>query len=140
MLEVLVIEQKRLEFCLIPTVHQPPMRKLASILARTQALNCFHLLSFAFVCFHLRAPCFHHAPNLHLYSVFLRMDVPITLPSVWVTTASMNAHYLHPPNLKSGIKFTKIRRSNIDFRRALAFTLLAFAFNYGRLRTFLLAH
>ena len=76
--EVLVIERKRLEFGLIPTVNQPPMRKLALILARTQALNCFRLLSFAFVCFHLRAPCFHHAPNLHLYSPFLRLGVPMT--------------------------------------------------------------
>ena len=50
----------------------------------------------------------------------------------------INAHYIHPPNLKPGMIFTKIRQSNIDFRRALAFTLLAFAFNYGRLRTFLL--
>ena len=35
-------------------------------------------ISSAFVCFHLRAPCFHHAPNLRLYSHFLRMDVPMT--------------------------------------------------------------
>ena len=53
--------------------------------------------------------------------------------------ASINIHYIHPPNLNPSIAFTKIRRSNIDFRRALAFTLLAFAFNCGRLRTFLLA-
>ena len=29
---------------------------------------------------------------------------------------------MYTPNLKPGIAFTKIRRSNIDFRRALAFT------------------
>ena len=34
--------------------------------------------------------------------------------------ASINRHYIHPPNLKPGITSTKIRRSNIDFRRALA--------------------
>ena len=34
---------------------------------------------------------------------------------------------------------TTVRRSDVDFRRALAFVLLAFAFNYGRLSTFLLA-
>ena len=78
LLEVLVIERKRLKFCLIPPVHQPHMCKLAFILARTQALICFHLLSFAFICFHLRVPCFHHAPNLHLYSPFLRLGVPMT--------------------------------------------------------------
>ena len=78
LLEVLVIERKWLKFCLIPPLHQPHMRKLAFILARTQALICFHLLSFAFVCFHLRAPCSHHAPNLYLYSLYLRMDVPMT--------------------------------------------------------------
>ena len=42
-------------------------------------------------------------------------------------------------NPKLGTIFTKIRQSNVDFLCALAFVLLAFAFNYGRLRTFLLA-
>ena len=100
--------------------------------------NHIHLLSFAFVCFHLRAPCFHHAPNLHLYSPFLRLGVPMTslMYSLW---RHQWIHITHTPNLKLGIVFIKTKRSNIDFRRALAFTLLAFAFNYGRLRTFLLA-
>ena len=42
-------------------------------------------------------------------------------------------------NPKLGTIFTKIRQSNVDFSCALALVLLAFAFNYGRLRTFLLA-
>ena len=68
MLEVLVIERKRLEFGLIPTVNQPPMRKLALILARTQkrsiAFVCFRLLSLARA---LLSPCFQLAFISSLY-------------------------------------------------------------------------
>ena len=66
LLKVVIFEQKSLDLCPIPSTHQPSMRKLAFILARTQALSCFHLLSPAFTCarlaFTMLSACIYTQP------------------------------------------------------------------------------
>ena len=94
---------------MIPTVNQPPMRKLALILARTQALNCFRLLSFAFVCFHLRAPCFHHAFSLHLYPASIKPDS--TMTSLLIDSNRVNRYTSYAPTKPQ-------TRHNIDHSKA----------------------
>ena len=81
------------------------------------AQACFHscahasaqLLSSALACFHLRAPCFHHAFSLHLYPASIKPDS--TMTSLLIDSNRVNRYALYPPTKPQN-------RHNIDHSKA----------------------
>ena len=81
------------------------------------AQACFHscahasaqLLSSALACFHLRAPCFHHAFSLHLYSASIKPDS--TMTSLLIDSNRVNRYTLYVPTKSQ-------TRHNIDHSKA----------------------